>query len=185
MYSQNEAAKAAFRTGAQNLWDRTDRNTHRMAGGALAAVLLPGMLASIDNQEEDFANQLLSGGITAGGVGLGAYIEQMSQHLTPEQMDDYINNAVNDLKAKSKVDMKESGPQAAADRFGRAKQAVYDEVNPVDPQPGRRKVFEQVTGMDALGRSPRELRGMTRGALIGGLLAAPLAYGVMRNGEIE
>ena len=177
--------RAAFKTGSQNLWNRTDRMTHRMAGGALAAALLPGIMSSVDNQEENLGQQLLSGGITAGGVGIGALIEQSLDHMSPREIQEFIKDEVGELKRKSREDMKTKGPQQANEEFGRAKQKLYEDFEPVDSQPGRREVFRRMTGADLLGQTPRNLRSLSRGALIGGLAALPLAYKVLRGGEIE
>ena len=183
--AERARVNAAFRTGTQNLWNRTDRMTHRMAGGALAAALLPGLMSSVDNQDENIAQQLLSAGITAGGVGIGQLIERSIDNMSPDEIEDFIKMEVGELKRKSREDMKTKGVQQANDEFGRAKQKLYEDFEPVDAQPGRREVFRRKTGFDVLGQTPRNLRSMSRGALLGGLAAVPLAYGVLRGGEIE
>jgi len=181
----SERVRAAFRTGSQNLWNRTDRMTHRMAGGALAAALLPGTLAMMDNQDENFAQQLIAGGITGGGMAIGQMIEKSLDQMSPEQIEEFIQMEVGELKRKSREDMKTKGVQQANEEFGRAKQKLYEDFEPIDSQAGRREVFRRVTGADLLSKTPRNLRSMARGALLGGIAAAPLAYGVMRGGEIE
>lgn len=178
-------ARAAFKTGSQNLWNRTDRMTHRMAGGALAAALLPAGLSMIDNQEENLAQQLIAGGVTGGGIAIGQIIEQTLDQMSPEEIEEFIEMEVGELKRKSKQDMKTKGVQQANDEFGRAKQRLYEDFEPVDSQPGRREVFRKMTGADLLSKTPRNLRSLTRGALLGGIAVAPLAYGVLRGGEIE
>jgi hypothetical protein len=142
-------------------------------------------MSSLDNQEENLGQQLLSGGITAGGVGIGALIEQSLNQMSPEEIQEFIKDEVGDLKRKSREDMKTKGVQAANDEFGRAKQKLYEDFEPVDAQPGRREAFRRKTGVDMLGQTPRNLRTMSRGALLGGIAALPLAYGVLRGGEIE
>ena len=177
--------RAAFRTGAQNLWNRTDRMTHRMAGGALAAALLPASLSMIDNQEENLAQQIIAGSITGGGIALGQIIERSLDQMSPEEVEEFLKMEVNELKRKSKETMKTKGVQSANEEFATAKQRLYQEFEPVDEMQGRRNAFENVTGADLLGQTPRNLRSMTRGALLGALASAPLAYGVLRGGEIE
>tara|TARA_R110002012_G_scaffold50126_2_gene129833 strand:- start:3812 stop:4372 length:561 start_codon:yes stop_codon:yes gene_type:complete len=177
--------RAAFKTGSQNLWNRTDRMTHRMAGGALAAALLPTGLSMVDNQEENLAQVLIAGGLTGGGMAIGQIIEETLDQMSPEEIEEFIQMEVGELKRKSRQDMKTKGVQQANEEFGRAKQKLYEDFEPVDAQPGRREVFRRVTGADLLGKTPRNLRSMTRGALLGGIAAAPLAYGVLRGGEIE
>ena len=179
------ASNAAFRTGAENLWNKTDRMTHRMAGGALAAALLPGIMSSLDNQEENLGQQLVAGGTIAGGIGIGQLIERSLDNMSPDEIKDFINMEVGELKRKSKETMRTKGVQVANDEFGKAKQRLLDDFEPVDAQVGRRKVFENRTGFDLLGQTPRNLRSMTRGSLLGALAVAPLAYGALRGGEIE
>lgn len=183
--AERARARAAFNTGTQNLFNRTDRMTHRMAGGALAAALLPGLMSSVDNQEENIAQQLLSAGITVGGASLGTVIDRDHNYMSPEQIDEYIKDEIVELKRKSKENMKTKGVEEANAEFARAKQKLYEDFQPVDSQKGRREVFRKVTGADLLSQTPRNLRSLSRGALLGAIAAAPLAYGVLRGGEIE
>ena len=183
--SEKTARGEAFKTGLGNLRDRTDVNTKRMAGAALLAMLAPGILASTDNQEENFLQEVLSGSITLGGVGLGAYVENDIARMSDEDKAFAVEQELADLKRKSKETMKEKGPMVANEEYGQAKQRMLNEYEPIDTNKGRRRVARENIGFDVLGMTPRTVRASARGALLGALASMPLAYGVMRGGEIE
>jgi len=185
LFGQKTARSEAFKTGLGNLRDRTDVNTKRMAGAALIAMLAPGILASTDNQEENFLQEVLSGTITLGGAGYGAYLENDLARLSDEEKAYAVEQELADLKRKSKETMKDKGPMVANEEYGQAKQRMLNEYEPIDTNKGRRKVARENIGFDVLGMTPRTVKASARGALIGALASMPLAYGVMRGGEIE
>ena len=185
LFGQKTARSEAFKTGLGNLRDRTDVNTKRMAGAALLAMLAPGILASTDNQEENFLQEVLSGSITLGGAGIGAYVENDIARMSDEDKAFAVEQELADLKRKSKETMKEKGPMVANEEYGQAKQRMLNEYEPIDTNKGRRKVARENIGFDVLGMTPRTVRASARGALLGALASMPLAYGVMRGGEIE
>ena len=183
--SEKTARSEAFKTGLENLYRKSDLGTKRMAGAALLAALTPGTLAMTDNRDENFLQEFASGGITLGGIGLGAYIEHEWDKMSDDEKEFYIENEINDLKRQSKETMKDKGPQVANEEFARAKQRLLEMNEPIDTNPGRRKVARENIGFDILGMTPRTLRGTSRGALLGAVASIPLAYGVMRGEEIE
>ena len=185
LFGQKTARSEAFKTGLGNLRDRTDVNTKRMAGAALLAMLAPGILASTDNQEENFLQEVLSGTITLGGAGLGAYIENDFARMSDDEKAFAVEQELSELKRKSKETMKAKGPMVANEEYGQAKQQMLNEYEPIDTNKGRRKVARENIGFDVLGMTPRTVRASARGALLGALASMPLAYGVMRGGEIE
>ena len=181
----NPAAEAMFNTGLSNLGSRTDANTKRMAGAAFLAAMTPGIMSTVDNQQESFLGEALSGAITLGGVGLGAYTEHEIARMSDSEKEFIIETKMDELKRKSKETMKREGPVVANEQFGREKQRMLEDLEPIDTNKGRRKVMRDVTGFDLLGMTPRSMRATARGALMGGLASIPLAYLPLKGGEIE
>ena len=181
----NPAADAMFNTGLDNLISKTDANTKRMAGAALIAALTPGIMGAVDNHEESFLGEALSGAITLGGVGVGAYTEQALSQLSEGEKELLIELKMDELKKKSKETMKREGPVVANEQFGHAKQRMLDDFEPIDTNKGRRKVMREAAQFDLLGMTPRTVRATARGALLGGLATIPLAYAPLKGEEIE
>lgn len=186
----NAAVKASFDEVRNNVGD----DSKRMAGAALAAVMAPTALAAIDNQEEDILAQLIASPVIAvGGTAAGGLIGYHQAHLKDEDKDTYTRNGVKALKETSKERAREVGPQQAIEEFANAKADLLKDISPVGPKHGQ--LFNKVVGsmpeygpmlrdIDIPNRTRRELRGMTRGALIGALASIAPAYGVLRGGEL-
>ena len=181
----NPAAEAMFNTGLDNLISKTDANTKRMAGAALLAALTPSIMSSLDNHEESFLGEALSGAITLGGIGTGAYTEHALSQLSEGEKELLIQLKMDDLKKQSKETMKRDGPVVANEKFGHAKQKMLDDFEPIDTNKGRRKVMREVAQFDLLGMTPRTVRATARGALLGGLATIPIAYAPLKGEEIE
>ena len=96
-----------------------------------------------------------------------------------------VEQELAELKRQSKETMKVKGPMVANEEYGQAKQQMLNEYEPIDTNRTRRKVARENIGFDVLGMTPRTVRASARGALLGALASMPLAYGVMRGGEIE
>lgn len=180
------AINASFAEVNENLGD----DSKRMAGAALGSLLIPSTLGMLDNQEEDWVSQyLLSPGILGVGTAAGGAIGYNQAHLSDKEKEAYADQALKDLKTKSKARAKEVGPKQAVDEYGYAKATMLDDISPIGPKYG--KVFNKATkGIPVVGdidlpnRTPREMRGMTRGALIGALASIAPAYAVLRGGEL-
>lgn len=181
----NPAAQAQFRTGLGNLNRGTDLATKRMAGAALLAALVPGAMSAVDNQDESSLGEALSGAITLGGVGTGAYMEHRCSQLTEAEKEEMIAQELNELKRKSKDSMKTDGPIAANEQYGENKRKMLADYESIDSNEVRRMLMERATGFDVLGMTPRSARSVARGALMGGLASIPLAYMPLRGGEID
>ena len=186
---------AEAKTGFENLKSRITPDTKRMAGALLAAAMTPAALSLVDDQETSISGGALSGLIGAGGVIGGGYMGYKSSRLDDKGKDALVKKALVDLKAKSQEVAAREGPAAGIDYFGKAKAQLLEIINPVDP--GRSKQFNAVArhkipdvggiiaDLDLLQKSPREIRGMTRGAALGALAAALPSYLALRSGEVE
>lgn len=195
MNTDNSArANAAASTAFGNINRKIDANTKRMAGSALIAGLLPSFAMYGDDQETNLAGFLASGAITSAGLGLGGYYGYKNSHINDADKYEFIRNEISKLKNDSKALARDIGPQAAVEQFARDKQLMLDDIDPID---SKRAVFinKQLESMPDVGpllakmdignKSPRDIRGMTRGALIGGLASVIPAYLAVRNGDIE
>jgi hypothetical protein len=163
--------------GAKRIWDRTDRNTHRMAGGALAAMIAPSVMTTFDDRDAPWLQEQAAGLITTGGITAGMLLGELESRLTSEQMDIYVRSEIDKLKRKSKTNMKEHGPQYAADQFGRQKQRLMEDVT--EP------LKFGIPTIDYFGHSPRQYRHMAAGAMLGGLASIIPSYLVQRGDKIE
>lgn len=194
--NQKEANKqrvyAAARTGFDQLRDRLDPNTKRMAGAALIGYLAPGTLAAIDNQETGF-NELAGGSLILGtGIGAGAVLGNKNVRIADK--DEYVRQAMSDLKAKGKELAKKVGPEAARDFIALEKEKLMKDISPIAPR--QAQAFNMaaksmgiggdiLSDLDLLNRTPRQIRGTTRGMFLGTLATALPAYLAMRGGEID
>lgn len=171
---RKDAAEARY-------WDKiltnTDNNDRRMAGVALASMLVPTIGSMVDNQSEDFGREALSGALSAYGLLGGAYLgaDQMRLNKMPDGREDYIRSETEKLKTQAKLDMQTLGPEAANAKFADAKARLINDVNPIfrnaDP--------------NNFNLTPRTLRGGIKGGMIGGLASVIPAYLMLRGGEIE
>ena len=186
--------QAAADTALGNLNQRIGLNTKRMAGGAIAAGLAPGLLSYIDDQDTNLAGFTGSGVLTVAGIGAGGYLGYRHSHVNEALRDELIRSEIDKLKAKSKQAAKQIGPQEAVEQFARNKQALLEDLSPIDAQ--RAPIINRELGkipevgmilkdMDIGNKTPRDMRGMSRGALLGGLISLIPAYLALRNGEIE
>ena len=184
MYT-NPAAQAMYTTGVDNLRKGVDVNTKRMAGAAVVAALLPGLMSMADNQEEGLLGEALSGAITLGGIGGGTYVGHALSQLSDEDKARLIAEEISNLKQESKQVMKTEGPVEANRRLAEGKHRVLNNYEPIDSNRSRQELFTKATGANILGMSPRAVNRTVRGALIGGLASVPLAYASLRGGEIQ
>ena len=190
-----EKIYAEAKTGFENLKNRVTPDTKRMAGALLAAVLTPSALSLVDDQETSISGGLLSGLIGTAGVGGGGYLGYKSSRLSDEGKDALVKSVLKDLKTKSQEVAAREGAAAGIDYFGKAKADLLEILDPVDPGRSpqfnavmRREVPEvgdMIADLNLLQRSPREIRGMTRGAALGALAAALPSYLALRSGEVE
>ena len=181
-------------TGLGNLNKKIDVNTKRMAGAALAAALLPGVGSWIDDQETNFVGSLASGTIGLGGIAGGGYLGYKNAHIGEGQRNDFISDEIARLKGESKIAAKDIGPQAAVEQFAREKQAMLESIDPIDPKRARDinnviRGFPEmgpiIAEMDIPNKSPRDIRGISKGALIGALVSMVPAYLALRSGDVE
>lgn len=192
----NEQAKwaAEGNTGMELLNRAIGSNTKRMAGAALVATFGPAALALIDDQQTDFVDSLLAGGIGATGLLGGGYIGYR-QGVMPEDMrDEYIRSEVAQLKKASREIAKTEGVQASVDKFARGKQAAIEDISGMASKYNNQinskfrqipEIGQNIADLNLGNRTPREVRGMARGALIGSLAALVPGYLTMRSGPVE
>ena len=195
---EQTAQQARYRANADtalgNLNQKIGLNTKRMAGAAFAGAVLPGTLALIDNQESDFLGNALSGSLSVAGIGAGGYLGYKNAHVAEDAKDDFLKAEIKNLKDKSKAAAKIIGPQAAVEQFAREKQALLEDLAPIDPK--RAAIINRELGripelgmilkdMDLGNKAPRDVRGIAKGALIGALASIAPAYLALRGGEIE
>lgn len=194
----NADDKARFRqnsdTGLGIINKKIDIQTKRMAGAALLAVLGPSALALLDDQQSDFGGSAIAGIIGATGLLGGGYIGYRGGVMPEDERDTYIRSEVSQLKKASKELAKKEGVQASVNEFARSKQALIDDISGMAPQyndliNARLRQIPELGSMAAdlnLGnRTPREVKGMTKGALIGALGALVPGYIALRNGPVE
>jgi len=185
---------AAANTAMGNLNQRVDLNSKRMAGAALAAALVPSIGMVVDNQETNLGGFIGSGLLSTAGLGLGGYLGYRNAHIDDAIRDEFIRDEVSRMKNASKVAAKEIGPQAAVEQFARDKQALLADLDPIDAKRAavinnELREFPEVgpilAEMDLGNKTPRDVRGITKGALIGALASMVPAYLALRNGEVE
>lgn len=146
----------------------------RKAGALLAAYLTPTLLSLVDNQQESTFNQMFGAPATVlAGAMAGGTLARATGNISEEAKAEALRKIVVDLKSEAKGKRDSEGPQAANEFFGQEKakrtQAYQDQ-------------FKNIPG---LGVSPREIRRGQTGSLIGAALAAPLAYSMLRDGEVQ
>lgn len=168
--------EAQVRTATENLIAKTDVNTKRMAGLALAATLTPGLMSLLDGNDDGMLNNALSGAVSLAGVGGGAYLGQRQGSLTPEKLEEFKRQEVANIKNEVR-ELAKTDPQAAVEMFAKLKDEMIDDISPVDAM--RAKSLR----MDMLNQSPRQLRGATRGAAIGAAASLIPAYLATRQEE--
>jgi hypothetical protein len=189
--AQRQRANAQSKTAFQNLRSKTDVNTKRMAGLALAAMLGPSVVSMFDGNEDNIISDLGSGMVTAGGLLGGGYLGLRGVNIKPEDLDAFKRQEISRIKSEVR-ELGKTDPAAAVELFSRMKGEMMDDVSPIDP--ARAKIFNQsvkvvpelghmVAEADLLNRTPRQLRGVTKGAALGALAAALPAYLATRNSE--
>ena len=181
-------------TGLGNLNKKIDINTKRMAGAAFAAAMLPSVGSWIDDQNTNIMGSLLSGGVGLAAIGGGGYLGYKNAHIGVDQRDDFISNEISRLKGESKIAARDIGPQAAVEQFAREKQLMLQSIDPIDSKRAGsinsffRSIPEfgpMIADMDLGNKAPRDLRGISRGALTGALASIIPAYLALRNGDVE
>lgn len=181
-------------TGLELLNSKIDAQTRRMAGAALVAALGPSVLALMDDQQSDFGGSTVAGILGAAGLLGGGYIGYRSGVMPEDERDNYIRNKVSELKKASKELARKEGVQESVNAFAKGKQALIDDISGMAPQYNdlinarlhQMPEFGTMAAEMNLGnRTPREVRGMARGALIGSLGALVPGYLALRNGPIE
>lgn len=191
--NKRRARDAGARTAFNNLREKTDLPTKRMAGATLAAILAPSVIGALDD-EEGFST---ASGSVLGVLGAttGGYIGFKNAHsklATEELKDAIISEAMAGIKIEGKKIAAETGnAQEGINHMARRKAQLIEEISPIDPTRAatfnnwlRDKPFiDDLAGIDLLNRSPREVRGMTKGALLGALTAMVPAYFLTRAGE--
>jgi len=189
--AQRQRANAQSKTAFQNLRNKTDVNTKRMAGLALAAMLGPGIVSMFDGNDDNIMSDFGSGSVTLAGLAGGGYLGLRGVNIKPEDLDAFKRQEISRIKSEVK-DLGRTDPAAAVELFSRMKGEMIDDISPIDP--ARAKTFNQsvkvvpelghmVADADLLNRTPRQLRGVTKGAALGALAAALPAYLATRNSE--
>lgn len=192
--TNNARAKATSQTALNNLLDKTDIHTKRMAGMMLLAALAPGTIAMVDDQETSMLGNVVSGLTSTTGLGLGGYIGHRANTVSPEMRDEFIRENIDVFKDESKKIGRSQGASEAVQYFADKKRELLNDISPIDIK--RAKAFnsmarqfpefgEMIADLNILDKTPRQVRGMTRGAGIGALLTAAPAYLALRNGQIE
>lgn len=169
---------------ADNLVNRSLPNTGRMAGAALAAGAIPGLVSMVDDQETNVFGTAASGLIGGGGIALGGMIGYGNSHLGDDAKEAFIRQETNKLKVQAQQNRAVSGPTAAADDFGYAKTRLLESVEPISPREGK-VLGKRSDAAKILNMTPREIRGMSKGAMLGAIASALPAYLAMRNGDVE
>lgn len=188
--AQQQRANAASQTAFENLRNKTDLNTKRMAGVALAAMVAPSLVSMFDGNEDNIMSDLMMGGIGTLGVAGGGYLGYRNVNIKPEDLDAFKRDEISRIKKEVK-DLGKTDPAAAVSQFSRMKGEMLDDISPIDPT--RAKTFNQelsniigrhaANDADLLNRTPRQLRGVSKGAALGALAAALPAYLASRNSE--
>lgn len=198
MNADQQRLRAAGRTAADKASKGIDDRTKRMAGAAVVAMLAPGVLSAVDNQEENLGQQVLSGAITLGAAGLGAEEGLRSAtFLTDADKEEFIAKEMDNLKKEMKQVSKEQGVQAGVEFFAKGKERILRDLEPVlsNAQARNLQGYARMTGGSAFedvvqalkldSRSPRQLRRGAIGAAIGAGAGLLPAYMALRGGEIE
>ncbi len=194
MNSNQQRARATAKTAMGNLNDKVDTHTKRMAGLALAGLLAPGVVDMVDDKNSNFAEDFVGGTIAAGGLGVGGYLGYRQATIPEAEMDNFIANRVAELKKEAQVISKTQGPQAGVEYFAREKANMLDDLGPIDPK--RAVAFNNnlrsagdfggmAADLDLPNKSPRQLRGMSRGAALGALASALPAYLMLSRRDNE
>jgi hypothetical protein len=146
----------------------------RKAGALLAAYLTPTLLSLVDNQQEDALSQVVGAPLTViAGAMAGGTLARATGNISEDAKAEALRKIVTELKNEAKGVRDKDGPVAANEFFGHEKAkrtAAYEQD------------FKKIPG---LGISPRDIRRGQTGSLIGAALSAPLAYSMLRGGEIE
>ena len=188
--AQQQRANARSQTAFENLRNKTDLNTKRMAGVALAAMVAPSLVSMFDGNEDNIMSDLMMGGIGTAGIAGGGYLGYRNVNIKPEDLDAFKRDEISRIKTEVR-DLGKTDPAAAVEQFARMKGEMLDDVSPIDPT--RAKAFNQELGniigrgpandADLLNRTPRQLRGVSKGVALGALAAALPAYLASRNSE--
>ena len=194
----DKAAKARVNaqgnTGWQNLLSKTDANTKRMAGAALLGILAPSIASKFEGEENSYLNEMLGGGVSLVGTGLGGYLGHKAGTIAPEHREQYIRDNIDILKAESKAIGREQDAAAAVQYFADKKRELLDDISPIDAKRAIEfnhiakqftELGEMVAELNILKKTPRQVRGMTRGAALGALATAIPAYLLMEQGSNE
>ena len=186
--------KAHAETAMGNLNQKIGVNTKRMAGAAVLAGLIPGIGMMVDDQDTNLGGYIGSGLMSTAGIGLGGYLGYKNAHVNDADKEQFIKSEVSRMKNASKVAAKDIGPQAAVEQFAREKQAMLEDIDPIDA--ARAKIINKelrafpevgpmLADMDLGNKAPRDIRGISKGALIGALASMVPAYLALRNGDVE
>ena len=182
--STKQRAQAQSATAFGNLRDKTDLATKRMAGAALLAAFGPSILTMVDGEENTMVGDILGGGASVAGIGLGGYLGYRDSTIPAEQLDQYKRSQMSEFKKEVKELMK-TNPEKARDKLAALKNTMLNDLEPIDPKraPALNHMFrslgeigEPIADMDLANKTPRQLRGMSKGALIGAAASAIPAY---------
>jgi hypothetical protein len=189
--STRERVKAASATAFGNLRSKTDANTKRMAGAALAAVLAPSAIGMVDGRDSDFISDFAGGGLSVAATGLGGYLGYQQGTIPADGMDAFIDNELATYKAEAK-EIARTSPQEGVEHFAAKKQQLLADIAPIDPKRAQalnatlRQMPEfggMLADLDIANKSPRQVRGLSKGAAIGAVASALPAYLLMRGEE--
>ena len=148
----------------------------------------------IRDRDENLGGSLASGLTSLGGVVGGGYLG-LGDADTEQITDEFrVKDEINNLKRESQEIMKREGPAAGAEYFARGKEKILEYIEPMDA--GRGSAFNSymreipeigpmIADLNIADRSPRHMRHMSQGAMLGALASAPFAYQALRGGEIE
>ena len=189
--NSKERVKAASATAFGNLRSKTDVNTKRMAGAALAAALAPSVVGMVDGRDSNFVSDFIGGGLSVGATGLGGYLGYQQGTIPADGMEAFIDNELATYKAEAK-EISKTNPQAGVEHFAERKQQLLADIAPIDPKrsPALNATLRQMpefggmlADLDIANKTPRQLRGLSRGAAIGAAASAIPAYLLMSGEE--
>lgn len=189
--NNRERVKAASATAFGNLRSKTDVNTKRMAGAALAAALAPSFVGMVDGRDSDFVSDFVGSGLTVAGTGLGGYLGHQRSTIPESEMDAFIDNELATYKAEAK-EIARTNPQEGVNHFAERKRQLLADIAPIDPKraPALNATLRQMpefgemlAELDIANKTPRQVRGLSRGAAIGAVASAIPAYLLMRGEE--
>ena len=190
MNVNDDATRAAqVRHRVNQYFANTPKASNRMAGAAIVATMAPGILDIGDLNKFSLEDQG-SGVISIASLGIGGYLGHKLATVPPEKRQEFERAAMSKIKDQAKVIQKDHGYEAANAYAAKEKQAFLDSINPISP-----RVADAVESLRAnktyvnpsvelFTRTPRQITGASRGALLGSLAGVVPAYFAIKADEV-